>query len=403
MLKQEFQRAFDAWYDCEKTPLHPTNWAARESNNVWIVVGSSATDIAALMDAFWDTMRNEGKDSVDSFPENSSILRETSRETPGGMSQDMPVESICWSVRPNSQELKQQLKQQLETHPEDLTSESAGESSLAEGGDRKLRFIASLEQCFLRSVDGLAGIHYLKERLDDRSQFWIIGVGQVAWTYLQAVCALGDYGDRVTYLPALSGSQLNPWLGNVVSDLNLSFDSLPLDASWIDQKLDRQAQYFKALADASEGIDTVAIQIFLDSLEVQNLEAQSFGVKTSETKQESFETNLETTLETTLETAASAVSRPPFPKITATFPRCPSLPDLQGEPDIYALYSLLLHQQLSELQLAESLGLHLEQTQSCLQRLAQAGLLEQRGSLLRLSPIYYPAVRSKLKGEIFLL
>ncbi|MGD1938814.1 MAG: hypothetical protein ACFCA4_14865 [Cyanophyceae cyanobacterium] len=93
---------------------------------------------------------------------------------------------------------------------------------------------------------------------------------------------------------------------------------------------------------------------------------------------------------------------PSPPTLQAKRPANPSLPNLGGE-DVYFLYSFLLHHTLTELQLAQSIGLSLLDVKDKVQALRKLRLVEQQGDLLRLNPAYYPAVYSRLDGDNFLV
>ena len=243
--------------------------------------------------------------------------------------------------------------------------------------------IPCLENCFLRSVDGLKGIDYLKKHLlNEPSRFWILGLGQVGWKYLQATCTLDAYGDRVTHLAELSDQQLSEWINPIISKLNIEFQSSSLKSQFSKEKLSRREKYFKDLAKESEGIDTVAIQLFLNTLQMLDEDEASPQRSQADSQREPTSSDFQSY------------------QIQAKSPKHPSLPKLNGE-DIYLLYSLLLHRTLTKPELAESLGLTLDQIEHPVQVLRKAGVIEQQTNILRLNPIYYPTVCTKLAGDNF--
>ncbi|MEO0770061.1 MAG: hypothetical protein AAFY72_11630, partial [Cyanobacteria bacterium J06649_4] len=112
----------------------------------------------------------------------------------------LPVKLLDWVERPpNIKQVKSEIEEKLGWAESDFPSEDgisddhnqnsqeSGETSKTENSakEKGLAVIPNLGWCFLRSVEGLEGVDYLQETLlSDRTQFWIIGSGQVAWEYL---------------------------------------------------------------------------------------------------------------------------------------------------------------------------------------------------------------------------
>lgn len=220
---------------------------------------------------------------------------------------------LDWARRPEKAgDLEQQIKQTLDFPKDDGP----------DGGDRIPKYLAVIPNlcwCFLRSADGLNGIDYLQETLiDDRRQFWIIGSGQVGWEYLKSTLKIHAYCGKVVALPPLTGEQLQHWLEPIVKSFNIRFSNAALhkrlqnpesvlemdllkakpaevlseisqevsatlqsslraiqgevlDASETDQDASPKYDYFERLADISDGVSTVALQLFLKSLRYRKI------------------------------------------------------------------------------------------------------------------------------------
>ncbi|MGD1856845.1 MAG: hypothetical protein ACFB2W_21635 [Leptolyngbyaceae cyanobacterium] len=319
------------------------DWATGCNRNVWIVVSPSVANLANVIDAFLQSIIDDEAAQVPTY-------------------QGLPIQVAPAAARSDGQSLQQQL--------------GSKESSER---DREIVVIPCLEQYFLRSVDGLEGIDLLKERLiADSSRFWILGLGYVGWKYLQAIVALDTYAQKVTHLRPLSGEQLSAWIDPIVSNLDIRFESSSLSSKLPSSKINWRELYFNALSDESEGTDTVAIQLFLNSLQVVDRSGDAKAAEENES------------------------NRIQGYQLQAKTPRCPSIPALDGE-DIYLLYSLLLHCWLTKQELAESLGQTPYQIERQLQTLRKTGVIEQQQQTLRLNPVYYPTVRTKLAGDNFAL
>lgn len=358
-LQEDFNHTFNDWYaDSQKQP-NSDDWETSGHNNVWIIVSPSVANLSDVINVFLDTVADP-----DSDPDSESDGETTYK--------GLKLHLTQWPTRPDVKSLPKVLQQQF------------GRKIASEHG-REIVVIPCLEHCFLRSVDGLESIDHLRKYiLSDASRFWILGLGQVSWKYLQTICALDAYSHQITHLNKLSGQQLSTWVDPIVAKLNIDFPASSLKSKLANQKLSHREKYFKTLAQESDGIDTVAIQLFLNTLQVLDDE------------QEDCQENQ------TAEQTNKGSDSFQHCKIQAKSPKNPSLPELDGE-DIYLLYSLLLHRTLTKKELAESLGLTPHQIEHSVQTLCNAGVIEQQASVLRLNPTYYPTVCTKLAGDNFSL
>ncbi len=272
---------------------------------------------------------------------------------------EIPIRLLDWVDRPEAKTIATKLQQQLGRGLTKTTYDTA----------KEIVMIPNLSWCFLRELEGLDGIDYLRDVLwNDPSRFWIIGIDSLSWKYLETVCQLQAYCDEPLELPRLNGQQLQDWLRPLVHDAAirkiLKFNSTSLRSQLNTEQLDLETEYFRILADRSEGLSTVAIQLFLHSLAYSDDESKGGRLETQ-------------------------------------FPTLPSLPELTTA-DYYLLYSLLLHGSLTIAHLADSLGESQSLVQSRVTVLRRAGVIEQQ-KLLQINPLYYPQLRRTLAGNNFLI
>ena len=277
--------------------------------------------------------------------------------------QAVSLKILPWNSRPQApEEIEPQLRENIASESEILKSE--------------VIVIPNLNWCFLRCVEGLDGIDYLQDLLlQNRSRFWIIASGQVAWQYLKSVCSLQAYCPRTMTLAKLDGEELQTWLKPIVEELEITFAPPDLDSQLFDKDQSHQKQYFNKLADISEGVSTVAVQVFLNSIAYQPPDEQEEQEKT--------------------ESASGTLE--------AQTPKLPSLPPLEQQ-DYYLLFSLLLHGDIiTSSTLAKSLGDEQHKVQDRVQILRRKGIIEQRNQVLKINPIYYPKLKRELANNNFII
>ena len=285
----------------------------------------------------------------------------------------------------------------------------------AQAYSRTLAIIPNLGWCFLRSADGLDGIDYLQEALledslqtqsHNHAHFWVIGSGQVGWDYLKSTLSFDAYCGGVVCLPKLTGEQLESWLSPIVKQFGIEFNDVSIHKRFsqpqglfslqdkrpteviadLSQEVSATVQsslevvkdellleddqtkeenpkevYFNRLANISDGVSAVALQLFTHSLKFQSGKG-----------------------------------------IIATTPKLPALPDLKQD-DLYLLYSLMLHGDLTVRSLAKSLGDPPQVVNSRVQVLRNVEIIKQKGNVLKLNPIHYPKLRRELKRNNFVI
>jgi hypothetical protein len=295
----------------------------------------------------------------------SRILSETLQEWTEQKQVSMKL--LPLTARPTEIEnIKTKLEHYLEKHS--LKSDS-------ETQQLEIAVIPNLSWCFLRSIEGLEGIEYLQSLLCDgsKNRFWIIGVGQVGWGYLNSVCNIEAYCGEVSILPAIESEKLQEWLDPIINKLDITFDKPRIDRQFLDGDKDNKSKYFNHLADISQGVSTIAVQAFLKSIRNEQTEDE----EEDETK-------------------------PKQNKLVAQIPRLPNLPALESV-DRYLLYSLLLHGDLTIPALAESLGDVESEVQGRVRVLRRQGVIEQRGKVLKINPIHYPKIKQELANNNFII
>lgn len=230
--------------------------------------------------------------------------------------------------------------------------------------------IPNLSWCFLRCVEGLEGIDYLQDvLLEDDSRFWVIGAGKVAWEYLNYVSNFKAYCGECLELPQLTDSQLQAWLEPIISEFDITFKKSTLEFSNTEENESSQTRYFKRLATLSEGVNTIAAQLFLHSIYYEYEQTESDTEKQI---------------------------------LVAKNPELPNLPRLNAD-EHYILYSLLLHGDLTLSALSESLGDEKSLVKAVVQMLRRAGVVEQNNGILTINPIHYPRLKKELSNNNFII
>ncbi len=240
---------------------------------------------------------------------------------------------------------------------------------------KNLMVITRLDWCFLRCIDGLDTIEYLRNLVfKDASVFWLIGCNNWAWRYLDFIFQVSAYFGQIVSLPNAKGDELQSWLKPAIEQIDLEF-SEELTPEKISES---QELYFESLADNSSGISSVAAALWLRSLRYE-----------SDSETEDPEAQYQSDL------------IPPF-KLKQKKPKLPDLPNLIPE-DRYILYSLLLHGGMSLSQLALSLGEAESPVKARVQFLVQSDVIDRYKNLLVVNPAYYPRLKTLLYSNNFLV
>ncbi len=359
----------------------------------------------------------------------------------------MPVNLLDWAERPpDLRSIEQQLREKLEWSDDESTAEESPTDRVSRTADRlgqrdgrNLAVIPNLCWCFLRSAEGLNGVDYLRDTLlEDRSQFWVIGSGTVGWEYLRSTLKFHAYCGELVMLPKLAGKELQSWLEPIVNQFDIHFsdaalhkrikhpDSLldievstdkPIEAiSEISQEVSATLQssvraikdeftpednseeaeesperdYFERLADISDGVSVVAVRLFINSLRCK--EMVSLKLKEGESVE----------VDKAGEETPEQSNREGDRQLVAGIPKLPPLPELD-QNDLYLLYSLMLHGDLTIRAMAESLGDAPQVVNNQVQVLRNAGVIEQKGNVIKANPIHYPKLRRELAKNNFII
>ena len=331
--------------------------------------------IAEKLDEVFDLWRDNPESTNNSLVILSSPVTGVSRILTEALEdwaeqKQIPIRLLPLKARPEiADTIESKLKHYLE---EEFVEEAVGDPEGYAERNRQLEIVVlpNLSWCFLRSIEGLTAIEYLQSRLCDGfpDRFWVVGAGQVAWEYLNSVTQLEAYCAEVFTLPELTPEQLRSWLEPIIDELNITFDDPEIDRQILQGDKDNQTHYFESLSDVSNGVSTVAIQAFLKSIRYE---------------------------EANPELGADSA-------IIAKVPQLPELPDLESA-DLYILYSLLLHGDLTISALAESLGDDRAEVQARVQALRHQGIIEQRKKVIKINPIHYPNVKRELANNNFVI
>lgn len=366
----------------------------------------------------------------------------------------LPLNLLKWVERPPEvHDLRAQIEQKLSKAEDKRSPDAARAKGSAELTAENLAVIPNLCWCFLRSAEGLEGVDYLRDSLlGDRTQFWVIGSGQVGWEYLKSTLKFHAYCGSTISLPNLSGKELQGWLEPIVKQFDIRFndaslqkrfqhpDSLkdldistdkPIEAlSEITQEVSATVQsslravkdeilpqeaedeedsspkrdYFDRLADIADGVSIVALQIFIKSLRYQEIEDpdnedsddKNHPLKIPQKKLKKDSSS------TTSEQALESSESPEEYHLVAVTPKLPALPELD-QSDMYLLYSLMLHDDLTIRALADSLGDAPQTVSNQVQILRSTSIIEQRGEVVKINPVHYPKLLRELSKNNFMI
>ena len=231
--------------------------------------------------------------------------------------------------------------------------------------------VSSLEQCFLRCIQGWEGIEYLQTlSTQDTSKFWVFGCNHWAWSFLERVCQISAYFEQVIALPQLSGPELKTWLMPLLEvDLETQADGPMIQVAAASDS------YWLSLANMAEGIASTAIHLWLKSLQIQAAALTEEGAVADETA---------------------------LVELMPTKPMLPGLTALEAM-DRYLLHSLLIHREMTRSHLAISLGEAERKIRSRLQVLRREGIIRQRGRRFSVHPAHYPKLYKELGNNNFLI
>ncbi len=273
-------------------------------------------------------------------------------------------------------ETTQHLKRELEPKVDDAQEAIATPVTQTDldQQDLTIMVVPSLEQCFLRCIQGWEGIEYLQTMTTrDKSRFWVFGCNHWAWAFLERVCQVSAYFEQTVSLPDLSGEALQTWLAPMCTEAIAT----PLDGPTI-QVESVDASHWGSLASAANGIASVAARLWLNALRIPALELTEDGTIPDDV------------------VAIDLLLIQPRPPA-----RPPKLVALEVM-DRYLLHSLLIHREMTLSHLALSLGEVERKIRSRLQVLRRGGIILQRGRRFSINPAHYPKIYSELSNNNFL-
>jgi len=322
----------------------------------------------------------EGNNSLVVLANPVSSLTRILNDSLGNEEHDRPLEinSISWQARlHNFEQIKAELLSTIQPKSEIVTHQPSDAPALE---NRRVIIIPRLEWCFLRCIGGLETIEVLKDIIAaDSEHFWLIGCNSWAWQYLEKVYQITAYLQQSVSLPALDGTQMQTWLEPIHQEINPIWSE---DREWlrikkkelkqakkqrleIDEILKLKERYYNNLADLSQGVATVAGDLWWRSLLVKESEANLITYQMEKVK-------------------------------------LPELPDLVAA-DRYLLYSLLMHGGLSLQHLAATMSKSQSVLKARTQYLLQAGVIQKEQSIITVNPAYYPRLKTILSNNNFLV
>ncbi|MBE9061703.1 hypothetical protein [cf. Phormidesmis sp. LEGE 11477] len=354
--------------------------------------------------------------------------------------QQVTIKLLDWIERPpHSASIRERIEKEIGS----VESEQDEEGFSA----KQITVVPNLCWCFLRSAQGLDGIDYLQDTImNDPSQFVVLGCGQIGWEYLKSTLKFHAYCDQVVHLPGLTGEQLQEWLTpiidqfdihfsdaalhkrlgdpNQLEDINLSIDKPIETLSEIAQEATATAkssvrfvkeaidgdddtedtspkrEYFNRLADISDGISIVALQLFIRSLRYTKVSDYQTNDNRNSNSDEKQSAKNRTKEQVASDESTQTNSEPD--RIVAQLPKLPPLPEL-SQSDLYLLYSLMLHGDLTIDALAESLGDSPQVVNNQVQFLRNQAVIEQKNGVLKTNPIHYPRLKKELAKNNFII
>lgn len=235
---------------------------------------------------------------------------------------------------------------------------------VADDGEVVIQSLPSLDQCFLRCIDGWSGIERLREvMLEHRKRFWLVGCNGWAWRFLDHVSQISSYFPEARTLPALNGAELREWLAPVANELGLNqTDATSPDhhESSGEGANDTEPDQWIQLSELSCGSYRIASELWLGGLRVDPDDESG--------------------------------------KVRQSRPALPDLPSLTDE-DRYLLHSLLIHGTMRRSHLAFGLGLPSHRLEPRIHRLLAEGVLQDSGGELSVMPAHYPCLVKELANS----
>ncbi|MBE9099306.1 hypothetical protein [Vacuolonema iberomarrocanum] len=409
-----------------------------------------AVVLQSLKDAIarWKDLPRETPNSIvilsDPISSAARILTSGLYQIEADKNQLLPIKLLDWVQRPaDPSVIKQQVQEQLGIAKSDTFEEDNCEQTLM--------VIPNLCWCFLRSAEGLDGLDYLQDLLPrNHSRFWILGSSIVGWEYLKCTLQFHAYCGDIITLPALSGEDLQSWLSPIVEQFNICFSDAALhkrlqnsdSSANLDMAIDRPIEalsemsqevsatvqssvravkdrlipeasddsensskldYFNRLATISDGVSVVALQLFVKSLRYQEMSVdESSGHSTSSLADHDGSEENCVSSESVEKSDVKTSSNKQQYRLVATIPKRPPLPEL-SQSDLYLLYSLLLHSDLTISELAESLGDTPQIINHQVQILRNVGVIEQQGQVIKTNPMHYPELYRELARNNFII
>ncbi len=274
---------------------------------------------------------------------------------------------------------------------------SGGDLWLAEQleGNREIPLVfPRLERCYLRHFDGLTLLRRLLDRLLAQGRRCLLGCDTWAWAFLGRTLQIDSIFPTPFILEAFGQERLSRWFQELARDSGrqeLLFREPdrgkfilppPGDGAAAEQGAEVDTKFLQELAARSRGIPGVAWAIWRHSLR----SGQEEG-------------NQQKAPEEPNGSGRRTIWVRPWSRL-----QLPAVPERQDRTRLlFVLHALLLHQGLPAQVLPEMVPLAPTEIVETLHLLKAAGLVQAEEGFWRVTPLGYPAVRTYLRSEGFLI
>lgn len=263
------------------------------------------------------------------------------------------------------------------------------------GADRPRVILAGLERCYLRHPDGLDLLRGLLDRIWQGEITGLFTCDSWAWTYLNRVLQIESILPGPQTLAPLDGDALARWFRALaqrhpprILTFRQTNDGRPIlvakadgDPEAAEDELTSNQGFLNYLAARSRGNPGVARAIWRESLQVDSEEAVESKAQEEAAADRGYTMWVN-----------------PWPRVNL-----PGMPANSGQDEAFVLHALLLHNGLAASVLPELVPLSREQVIRVVQRLRTARLVAGVHDRWQVTPLGYPAVRSFLAQEGFLI
>ncbi|HLR24819.1 MAG TPA: hypothetical protein VK112_03055, partial [Fodinibius sp.] len=228
--------------------------------------------------------------------------------------------------------------------------------------DRRIVFLESIQNCFVRNINGYEAIQKLCYLISETRQhvFWIVSCSRYGWHFLDEVLSVNEYFSHMIRTDTLDPAKIEKLImsRHEASGYLLRFEKKPdVRNKQTSEKLSQQEQqeklradYFQQLAKIADGNASIAILFWIRS--IQSFDDSCFTIKPLET------TSIE------------------------------MVEELNPEV-LFALAAVVIHDVITDEDLSMILNVSREESRLMLNRLSSRGLLLRNGEQHKLNHKVY--------------